>query len=77
MGIASILAVILVVCKAVGFTSLAWGWCVAGFGFDILLGTAIVIAGYWYTKKTVKRVNKTFDASFMRNELNKAKDKLG
>jgi hypothetical protein len=77
MGIASVLAVILVVLKATGFTALAWGWCLAGFGFDILLATAIVIAGYCCAKKATTQVKSACDAAFMRNELDKAKDKLG
>jgi hypothetical protein len=77
MGIASILAVILVVCKAVGFTSLAWGWCVAGFGFDIVLAGVMLTLGYLFSKKGTKGANKSFDSSFMRKELNNAKDRLG
>jgi hypothetical protein len=73
MGIASILAVILVVLKATGFTALAWGWCLAGFGFDIALAVVMLTLGYFFSKKAVKAVNNTDIV----DRINAAKDRLG
>jgi Zn-dependent protease len=87
MGIASSLALILVVLKALGLISMAWGWCLAGFGVDLALIVVAVVGGYFFSKKVTKKLNKELkDWDFstahalgneVNNRLNKAKDKLG
>ncbi len=64
MGIASVLALILVVLKALGLITIAWGWCLAGFGFDIVLAVAVVVAGYFFGSKITKKVGKQLDTDF-------------
>jgi hypothetical protein len=78
MGIASVLALILVVLKAMGLTGLAWGWCLLGFGVDILLFVGIIVAGFLFGKKAVKAAT-THLSSFedMEDKINTARDKLG
>jgi hypothetical protein len=78
MGIASVLALILVVLKAMGLTGLAWGWCLLGFGVDILLFVGIIVAGFLFGKKTLKAAA-THLSSFedMEDKINTARDKLG
>jgi hypothetical protein len=79
MGIASVIAAVLIVLKACGVVTLAWGWCFLGFGVDILLLLGIVVAGYFWGKKVVKAVDGEFDKGFdaMETRFNKAKDRLG
>ncbi len=56
MGIASILALILVVLKALGLTTIAWGWCLLGFGVDIVIAVGAVVFGYFFGRKITKKV---------------------
>jgi hypothetical protein len=87
MGITSTLALILVVLKALGLIPLAWGWCLAGFGFDIFLVGVAVVGGYFFSRKVTKglgRVMVDFDtltshslANEVNDRLNKTKDRLG
>jgi hypothetical protein len=81
MGIASVLAVILIVLKALGLVTLAWGWCLLGFGIDVLLFVGIVAAGFFFGKKTLKVAEKHFEGVFdgdaMQDRINTARDKLG
>jgi hypothetical protein len=53
MGIGSTLAVILIVLKALGLVTLAWGWCFLGFGVDIVLGVACFVGAFFFAKKAV------------------------
>jgi hypothetical protein len=87
MGIASTLALILVVIKALGLTTLGWGWCLAGFGVDIVLFLACVTGGYLFSKKVTKGLDREL-GNFSREvrvkrdrdfeeRFNRAKDKLG
>jgi hypothetical protein len=83
MGIASVLALILVVLKAMGLTGLAWGWCLLGFGVDILLFVGIIVAGFLFGKKTIKvakdQLNNLdkINIDEMENRINAARDRLG
>jgi arginine exporter protein ArgO len=82
MGLASLLAVVLIILKATGLTALAWGWCLAPFGVDILLVAGSIFLG-WHAVKKVNTAftehgtnfNKGFDE--MEKRINAAKDKLG
>jgi hypothetical protein len=87
MGFASTLALILVVLKALGFITLAWGWCLAGFMVDIALIVIAVVGGYLFSRKITAglgKVVKDWDfstshakANELNKRLNKAKDRLG
>jgi hypothetical protein len=87
MGIGSTLALILVVLKALGLTTLAWGWCLAGFGVDFVLAVACIAGGFLFSKKVTKGLDREL-GSFTREvktkrdrdfqeRLNRAKDRLG
>jgi hypothetical protein len=77
MGIASTLALILIVIKALGLTTLSWGWCLAGFGVDIFLFLACITGGFFFARSASKKIDKEFFGGDFEERFNKAKDRLG